>query len=225
MATLETSVHHNWPALNIELVPVTTLIPYIRNPRQHSEQQVAQLAASMKEFGWVNPVLRDEDQTILAGHGRIMAAQKLGWPDAPVMTAVGWSEAKKRAYVIADNKLALNATWDVGLLNAEIEALSDDDFDLNLIGFSDQDLERLADDLMSERFNEAQNQSGDDEHKEDPVPRSTSNPDQVALTIPMTVDQRQLIFDAIQHAKRELGLDQSAEALWAICRLYLEQRQ
>jgi len=223
MASVQTSVHHNWPALNIELVPVTKLIPYIRNPRQHSEQQVAQLAASMKEFGWVNPVLRDEDQTILAGHGRILAAQKLGWPEAPVMTAVGWSEAKKRAYVIADNKLALNATWDINLLNAEIEALSDEDFDLNLIGFSDQDLERLADDLMSERFSDAQQESGDD-GRGDSVPRSTSNPDQVALTIPMSVDQRQLIFDAIQHAKRTLSLDQSAEALWAICRLYLEQR-
>lgn len=220
MTAPDTSVHASWPALHIELVPVDKLIPYIRNPRQHSPEQIAQLAASMREFGWVNPVLRDEDGTILAGHGRIMAARTLDWPQAPVMTARGWSESKKRAYVIADNKLALNASWDINLLNTEIEALAEDEFDLNLLGFSEEDLSRLADDLMGERFSSGTNQDANDTSAS---PRSTSNPDTVALTIPMTVSQRDTVFEAIQRAKREHTVDQSAEALWLICRLYLER--
>lgn len=222
MTASPTSVHSSWPALHIELVPVDTLLPYIRNPRQHSPEQISQLAASMKEFGWVNPVLRDEDQTILAGHGRILAARKLNWPEAPVMTARGWTDAKKRAYVIADNKLALNASWDIDLLSAEIEALNEAEFDINLLGFSDEDMERMADDLMSERFGDAEHEP--DSGGEKSAPQRTTNPEQVALTIPMTVSQRETVFEAIQKMKRDEALDQSAEAIWQICRRYLEQQ-
>lgn len=98
-----------WPADKVERRPIDSLIPYARNSRTHSEEQIAQIAASMKEWGWTNPVLIDEDGGIIAGHGRILAARKLGLEEAPVVVAKGWSEAQKRAYIIADNKLAENA--------------------------------------------------------------------------------------------------------------------
>lgn len=216
-----------WPASQVEIVRIDDLIPYIRNPRQHSPEQINQLAAAMKEFGWTMPVLRDEEGQILAGHGRIMAARKLEWDEAPVVTATGWPQSKKRAYVIADNKLALNASWDPELLSAEIEALSEDEFPLELLGFSEEDLARMADDIMVGEFTEAQ--------AEEPAPTSSgarsengerraNNPEQVALTIPMSVTQRDGIFKAIQKAKREYELEQSAEALWQICSNFLEQQ-
>src|SRR3954447_17961614 len=92
------------------------LIPYARNARTHSEEQVAQIAASIREFGFTNPILIDEDGTIIAGHGRVLAAQKLAIAEIPVMVARAWTEAQRRAYVLADNQLALNAGWDMGLL-------------------------------------------------------------------------------------------------------------
>ena len=98
-----------WPASNVEMRAIAGLVPYARNSRTHSPEQVDQIAASMREWGWTNPILVDEKDTIIAGHGRVLAAQKLGLTDAPVMVARGWSDAQKRAYVIADNKLALNA--------------------------------------------------------------------------------------------------------------------
>ena len=113
-----------WPADAVERRAVATLVPSARNARTHSDQQVAQSAASIREFGWTFPVLVDEQGTIVAGHGRVLAAQKLGIAEIPVMVAAGWSEAKRRLYVIADNKLALNAGWDEELLSLEIPAQS-----------------------------------------------------------------------------------------------------
>lgn len=97
----------NWPADKIIRVPIEALIPYARNARTHSDEQVAQIAASMREWGWTSPILIDEAMGIIAGHGRVMAARKLGLADVPAMVAEGWSEAQKRAYVLADNQLAL----------------------------------------------------------------------------------------------------------------------
>jgi ParB-like chromosome segregation protein Spo0J len=102
---------------------VAALVPFTRNARTHSDEQVAQIAASIREWGWTMPVLVDEAGTIIAGHGRVLAAQRLGLPEVPVMVAAGWSEAKRRAYVIADNKLALNAGWDEELLRLELGEL------------------------------------------------------------------------------------------------------
>jgi ParB-like chromosome segregation protein Spo0J len=132
-----------WPADRVERWPIARLIPYARNARQHSEAQVKQLAASMREWGWTMPVLADEEGGIIAGHGRIMAAELLQWNEAPVMTAVGWSEAKKRAYVLADNKLAMNATWDEELLGVELLDLRQEGVDLAMIGFDAAELTDL----------------------------------------------------------------------------------
>lgn len=125
------------------MVPTERLVPYARNARTHSEEQVAQIAASMKEWGWTAPVLIDEQNGIIAGHGRVLAAQKNGYADVPCMRAVGWDEAKKRAYVIADNKLALNAGWDMDVLQSELLALVDAGFDMPLMGFSGDELAEL----------------------------------------------------------------------------------
>lgn len=125
-----------WPADAVERRAADSLIPYARNARTHSEEQVAQIAASIREWGFTNPVLVDEDSTIIAGHGRVLAAQKLGLPEVPVMVARGWTEAQRRAYVLADNKLALNAGWDVELLRVEFADLGDLGVDLELTGFS-----------------------------------------------------------------------------------------
>jgi DNA modification methylase len=128
------------PADKIEKWNIDKLIPYAKNSRTHSEAQVAQIAASMKEWGWTNPILVDEGGQIIAGHGRVLAARKLGVKEIPVMIAEGWSDTKKKAYVIADNKLALNAGWDAELLRLEIEELKEVDFDINLLGFTDEEL-------------------------------------------------------------------------------------
>jgi len=129
---------NEWPADHVERRSVDSLIPYARNARTHSEEQVAQLAASIKEWGWTTPVLVDEEGSIIAGHGRVMAARKLGIEEIPVMVARGWTEAQRRAYVLADNQLAANAGWDMDLLKVEIGELDAEGFNLDLIGFDDK---------------------------------------------------------------------------------------
>lgn len=126
-----------WPADNVTRFPLDRLIPYANNARIHSDSQIAQIAASMKEWGWTNPVLVDETGGIIAGHGRVLAARKLGLTEAPVMVATGWTEAQKRAYVLADNQLALNASWNLEALSVELQGLDAMGFDLELLGFGD----------------------------------------------------------------------------------------
>ena len=124
----------------LEWRQIADLIPYARNARTHSDEQVAQIAASIKEFGWTNPILVDGDNGIIAGHGRLAAARKLGNTEVPVIELTGLSEAQKQAYILADNKLALNAGWDIDLLAEELKELKDLNFDLELTGFSDKEL-------------------------------------------------------------------------------------
>jgi hypothetical protein len=130
----------NWPADKIERRSLAELTPYARNARTHSDAQVAQIAASIREWGWTMPVLVDELGSIIAGHGRILAAARLGIGEAPVMVARGWSEAQKRAYVIADNKLTENGGWDTQLLEIEVADLASVGFDLSLLGFGEGEL-------------------------------------------------------------------------------------
>src|SRR5918999_1501620 len=129
--------------LQIALRPLGELIPYARNPRTHSDAQVAQIAASIREFGWTNPVLVDGDNGVIAGHGRLLAARRLGLERVPVIELAHMSEAQKRAYVLADNQLALSAGWDEELLRLELADLSELGFDLGLVGFGEGELERL----------------------------------------------------------------------------------
>lgn len=134
------------PADKVETWEIERLTPYARNSRTHSDAQVAQLAASIREWGWTTPVLVDDAGGIIAGHGRVLAARQLGMATVPVVVAEGWSDAKKRAYVIADNKLALNAGWDEELLKLEIGELGELGFDLDLLGFDAGELSVLSND-------------------------------------------------------------------------------
>lgn len=125
-----------WPADAVERRDTETLLAYARNARTHSPHQIDQIAASIREWGWTMPVLVDEDSMLIAGHGRVLAARKLKLPQIPVMVARGWTDAQKAAYVIADNKLTLNAGWDDDLLKIELGSLHSEGFDLALTGFS-----------------------------------------------------------------------------------------
>ena len=131
------------PADKVEQWPIEKLVPYAKNSRTHSDEQVAQIAASIREWGWTTPILVDETGSIIAGHGRLQAARRLQMTEVPVVVATGWSEAQKRAYVIADNKLALNAGWDNELLALELGELGDAGFDLELTGFTDEEIKAL----------------------------------------------------------------------------------
>jgi DNA modification methylase len=133
--------------VQIEYRPIEALIPYARNSRTHSDAQVAQIAASIREFGWTNPVLVDSSNGIIAGHGRVLAARKLGFDQVPVIELAHLTESQKRAYVLADNKLAENAGWDDELLRIELEALQAAGFDLSLTGFADDELAALMAEL------------------------------------------------------------------------------
>ena len=153
----------------IEYLEVESLIPYARNSRTHSDEQVAQVAASIKEFGFTNPVLVDQDGMIIAGHGRTLAAQRLQMKEVPCLRLSHLSEAQKRAYVIADNKLALNAGWDDELLAVELRDLKDSDFDLSLTGFGDDELADLLAEALEEGLTD-----------EDSVPEAPETP----VTVP-----------------------------------------
>jgi DNA modification methylase len=147
---------------------VNELIPYARNSRTHSDEQVGQIMASIKEFGWTNPVLIDEDGGIIAGHGRVMAAQRMGVGEVPCITLAGLTEAQKKAYIIADNKLALNAGWDDEMLKIELQELWESGYSLDLTGFNMDELDDLGigDMDMPEL----------DDSKADEVPEIVENP-------------------------------------------------
>lgn len=122
--------------IQVKYVKVSELIPYANNARTHSDEQIAQIAASIKEFGWTNPILIDEDSSIIAGHGRLSAARKLDMEEVPAIQLTGLTKTQKKALILADNKLALNAGWDDALLKIELESLLSDGFDLSIAGFS-----------------------------------------------------------------------------------------
>jgi hypothetical protein len=129
--------------VQIKTVSVEKLIPYVRNSRTHSDGQVAQIAASIKEFGWTNPILVDGESGVIAGHGRLLAARKLGQKEVPVIELAHMTESQKRAYVIADNQLAMNAGWDTTLLSLELADLKEQGFEMDVLGFDPKELDKL----------------------------------------------------------------------------------
>ena len=145
---------------NIEIIyrNASDLIPYANNSRTHSDDQINQVASSIKEFGFTNPVLIDEQGGIIAGHGRVMAAKKLGLAEVPTITLEGLTKAQVKAYVIADNQLALNSGWDFDILNLEVESLTEMGFDVSLLGLSN---------LMPDKLDEKENNSLSDVKDED----------------------------------------------------------
>ena len=202
------------PADTVHQWPIERLIPYARNSRTHSDAQVAQIAASIKEWGWTTPVLVDEDGQIIAGHGRIMAARKLGMAEVPVVIAKGWSDAQKRAYVIADNKLALNAGWDDELLRLEFNELDELGFDLELTGFGLNEINLL-------KFN-------DDAETEMPELKSGEKEPFQQKTFTLHDEQAEIVESAITLARTnplsDTGINENTNgnALAFICEQWLK---
>lgn len=141
----------------ISYYKVSELIPYALNTRTHDDSQVSQIAASIREFGFNNPVLIDERKNIIAGHGRVLAAKKLELEKVPCIVITGLTPAQRKAYTIADNKIALNSGWDEELLKIEIQGLDEGGFDLSLTGFSDKEIESL---FLSEEEEREEGESG-----------------------------------------------------------------
>jgi len=156
--------------MQIEMMPTERLVPYARNARTHSDDQVAQIAAAITEFGWTNPILLGSDDVIIAGHGRLMAAQRLSMAEVPVIVLGHLTEAQRRAVVLSDNKIALNAGWDLEILMEQIELIRADGFELDLIGFSDDELAEIMDGLEDE------DESGGAVDGEDEVPEPPVEP-------------------------------------------------
>ena len=160
--------------LNVEYRKVETLIPYVRNPRTHSDEQVAKIAASIVEYGWTSPVLVDGANGIIAGHGRLAAARKLGMSEVPVIELAHLTPTQRRAYIIADNRLALDAGWNDEMLALELAELTDAGYDLALTGFEASEIEALlADD--SDRGGEPESDA-DGPDAADEVPEAPSGP-------------------------------------------------
>ena len=149
----------------VVMTQVGDLTPYARNARTHSDEQVAQIAASIKEFGWTNPILVDGEKGLIAGHGRLAAARKLGMEEVPVIELTHLSETQKKALILADNKLALNAGWDAELLNLELEELELEGVDLNLVGFGEEERDALRPEVVNEGLTD-----------EDAVPETPEEP-------------------------------------------------
>lgn len=176
-------------ASHIERWSLDTLIPYVRNARTHSDEQIAQVAASIKEFGFVNPILVGRDRVIIAGHARLLAARKLRLDEVPVIVIDGLTENQRRALVLADNKLALNAGWDEEMLRLEIEALRTAEYDLALIGFDDEELRQLL----------AAQESAASLCDEDAVPDLLDVPISAVGDLWVLGEHRLLCGDATQH--------------------------
>lgn len=217
-------------AQRIELWPVERLVPFENNARTHSPEQLAQLQASIEQFGFTAPILVDGQDGILAGHGRLEAARLLGMTEVPVVVLDHMSPEQRRAYVIADNKLAENAGWDLGQLNAELRALMAADFDLNSMGFDDDELKRLEDGLelgdfeeLSQGFERAEPEQqpglgvmpGDGEFdavEEEPEEEDEGIDRGVALAI--VLNPQELM--SWRRAKAELGYSTDKAAFWKL---------
>ena len=185
--------------LKIEQWPVERLVPYARNARTHSDGQVAQVAASIAQFGFVNPILVGPDRVIIAGHARLLAARKLEMSEVPVIVLEHLSEAQRRALVIADNRLALNAGWDEEMLTLELGALREEDFSLDILGFDDEELARLL----------AAEDAAEGLTDEDSVPEVAETPVSQAADLWSLGDHKLLVGDATVAAdvQRLMGPD------------------
>lgn len=190
----------------MERWPIDRLVPYERNARTHSPEQVAQLRASIQEFGFTNPILVDGKDGVIAGHGRLAAARDIGMTEVPVVVLDHLTPEQRRAYVIADNQLALNAGWDAEILQQEVMALNLADFDLNLLGFDGDEMGKL---LGNGEFD------GTDEEPEDSEPMDRG----VALAIVLSPEE----MATWRRAKTELGYSTDKAAFWKMVEDLLEE--
>ncbi len=199
--------------LAIQYRNIDTLIPYINNARTHSDEQVAQIAASIKEFGWTNPVLVDGDNGIIAGHGRVLAARKLEATEIPVIELQGLSEAQRRAYILADNRLAQKADWDIDLLEVELAQLKDTSFELDLTGFDSGDMYLLGLNL-SESSDLEEEVTGID--SSDGFARTQEEYEQSSIRqiiLAFMADEFKLVIDAMGNYATDNGLSNNTEVV------------
>lgn len=206
----------SWAAQAVEKRSVQELIPYDRNPKIHSEQQIQQIAESIREWGWTVPVVIDEAGNVLAGHGRLFAAQSIGIEEVPCVVASNWSEQQKKAYIIADNKVQENSSWDFSLLSEEINNLSENGFSLEKLGLSEADVSLL------------QNLSPDEEFKFDyddvvaDVGQSVSSEPSkttdgyVEFAVVLSEDDKKQLMSQINKVKADHQIESNAEALMII---------
>jgi ParB-like chromosome segregation protein Spo0J len=182
-----------WPADKIERWPVDDIVPYERNARVHSPEQIDQIARSIREFGFTMPILVAEGGTIIAGHGRFEAAKMLGLDEVPVIIARGWTDEQRRAYTIADNQIALNSTWDDDLLRIELGDLRGSDFDLGVLGMSGKEIEAVLDGWASNIAT---------------VEKYGEHTDAITVTIKVTVGQQdaKAASTAITSALKDAGI-------------------
>jgi ParB-like chromosome segregation protein Spo0J len=231
-------------ASRLELWPLERLKPFERNARTHSEQQLRQMVASIQQFGFTAPILVDGQDGILAGHGRLEAARRLGLAQVPVVVLDHLTPEQRRAYVIADNRLAENAVWDLSVLQAELEALRVEDFDLDALGWSDDALARLQDDLDLGSFEgvataaagteraEPEDQeglglapAGDDDEDADATAESGQVEERHVFSVNLLWDDRESLLAAVRMAKERWSLEGTPEALVAICREWMDGRE
>jgi len=202
--------------LKIVQKSVDKLIPYINNSRTHSDEQIAQIASSIKEFGWTNPILVDGENGIIAGHGRLMAARKLGYTEVPTIELKDLTETQRKAYIIADNKLALSAGWDNEMLRLELAEIGDLGFDLELTGFSAEEITEL--------------QFDDDAEAEMPELKDGDKEPFQQKTFTLHDEQAEVVDNAITLARTnplvDTGLNENTNgnALALICHQWLEAR-
>ncbi len=200
---------------------VNDLIPYVNNSRVHDEEQVIQICSSIKEFGFTNPVLIDEENGIIAGHGRLMAAKKLELKTVPCIVLEGLSEAQKKAYVIADNSIALNSSWDMDKLSLELESLKTEDFDLDLLGFDENFFQVSTDEFFD--VPDAPPASGDSDSG-DREPRRTDE-GYSAFELVMLHENKLRLIEVINEIKNDLSITATEDALMVLVDRYVSQEE
>ena len=203
--------------LKIEYVATDDLIPYINNSRTHSESQIKQIAASISEFGFTNPILIDDSGSVIAGHGRLMAADILSLKKVPTITLEGLTDTQRKAYVIADNKLALNSGWDIDVLGLELSSLADLNFNVDIIGFDSEELESIL------------NQDVEPLEEFPELPDGEKEPYQ-QKTFTLHDEQAGIVDDAVMLARKnpladsDLNDNSNANALSFICEQWLKSQ-
>ena len=231
-------IQHVVMAKRLEMWPLERLRPYERNARTHSDEQLQQIAASIREFGFTAPILVDGSDGVVAGHGRLAAAKLLGLAEVPVVVLDHLSEEQRRQYVLADNKLAENAGWDLELLALELEAI---EIDPAVLGFGEADLARLQDGLELGEFEqvaaagpgteraELEDQQGlgleaggEDEGPDDATAESGEVEERHVFSVNLLWDDREVVLAAVRLAKERHGLDGTPEALVQVCREWMD---
>ncbi len=197
-------------------VSINTLMPYARNSRIHSDAQITKIAASIKEFGFLNPVIIDSDNGIVAGHGRVLAAKKLGMAELPVIEANHLTEAQRRAYVIADNRLALDSAWNDEILKIELAEIQELGLNLEFTGFSLYEIDSLILPDRDDSLFDIQ-----ETHLESPE-KSKTQDGYSEIAIVLTVENKKLFIQAINNIKKIHGISSSEDALMVMCDEYLK---